>query len=394
MRLRDAAQAARDFAREFVEEDLADEMLFCVRLNGSYDGNPLHPDERVYPEDSSADRARELRECTEEQTVGLLWRQGTVPEWVDLSVIGVNRSSTLVKVLSCGRFTANDDLLYHQGEGRPPFHVLGPALPVGYEEGQRFSIYHHAVCWSEADIERLRESAQKVWSLELAGNASKDRNVNHLPELPGMEILELRDSEVSGEGLHTLGRFLSLRVLRIYLSRPESFHVRGFPHLPDLTTLGIQNLGRTRWNVDSIVRACPKLASITLEAAGELTLDGEFHHAMDDLNITARGFSGDVRLPRRLKSLSLHLRNGRPSEIAHVLEGVEALGNLSLRGTPIDDAVLERIMARHRLKYLDVVETRVSEGMIHRLAAAHPKLRVHHPSLKAKRGSHIPPSDS
>jgi hypothetical protein len=69
---RAAALAARDFARKFIEEALPEEMLFRVRLNSSYDGNPLVADERVYPSDSVPERARAFCECTLEQVATLL----------------------------------------------------------------------------------------------------------------------------------------------------------------------------------------------------------------------------------------------------------------------------------------------------------------------------------
>jgi hypothetical protein len=90
---RAAALAARDFARKFIEEALPDEMLFRVRLNSSYDRNPLRPDEEVYPHDSALEHARNFCECTHEQVTTLLWRKGTVPEWINVSVTGTNRNS-------------------------------------------------------------------------------------------------------------------------------------------------------------------------------------------------------------------------------------------------------------------------------------------------------------
>jgi hypothetical protein len=41
-RLHAATRAAVGIAREYIEETLPDEVLFRVRLNSSYDGNPLH----------------------------------------------------------------------------------------------------------------------------------------------------------------------------------------------------------------------------------------------------------------------------------------------------------------------------------------------------------------
>jgi hypothetical protein len=51
-RFRRAAQRARDFAQSFLEEELPSQLRFRVELNASYDGNPLHTSERVFPQDS------------------------------------------------------------------------------------------------------------------------------------------------------------------------------------------------------------------------------------------------------------------------------------------------------------------------------------------------------
>lgn len=125
-RLHEAATAARDFARTFIEETLPDPMLFRLRLNSSYDGNPRVGDEVVYPDDSSFQRAEELKACDEEAVVKSLWRDGRVPEWIDVAVIGETGTATLLQLMCCGRFTAQNDRLYHEREGRPPFHVTGP----------------------------------------------------------------------------------------------------------------------------------------------------------------------------------------------------------------------------------------------------------------------------
>jgi hypothetical protein len=98
-RLNDAAAAARDYARKFVEERLPDDLRFRVRLNSSYDGNPRVGDEVVYPLDSGYEKANTFKECTEQQVLDLLWRDMRVPEWINLSVIGESGAATLIEVL-------------------------------------------------------------------------------------------------------------------------------------------------------------------------------------------------------------------------------------------------------------------------------------------------------
>lgn len=58
-------------------------------------------------------------------------RQGA--EWIDVAVEDVGGGLTVVSLLCCGRFTSQEDLLYHRDGGRPPFSVKSPALPPGWE---------------------------------------------------------------------------------------------------------------------------------------------------------------------------------------------------------------------------------------------------------------------
>src|SRR4051794_7020080 len=108
-RLDVAAAAARDFARSFVEEMLPDPILFRVRLNQSYDGHPRVGDEQVFPDDSSPGRAEALRLCRAAEVVETLWRDGKVPEWINATAIGETGTATLVELVCCGRFTAQED---------------------------------------------------------------------------------------------------------------------------------------------------------------------------------------------------------------------------------------------------------------------------------------------
>jgi hypothetical protein len=122
----EAAKACRDSARGFLEQSLPEPIRFDVVLNASYDGNPLHADEQVFPDDVSQRPASATSRMLEDEVVQLLFRNGLVPEWVNLAVVGTDAEATIIEVVVCGRFTANENRLYHADEGRPPFHVLGP----------------------------------------------------------------------------------------------------------------------------------------------------------------------------------------------------------------------------------------------------------------------------
>ena len=131
-RLRTAAQRTVEFARQHVREVLPGEVMFKVYPNQSCDENPRVGDEAVFPGDSLPD-GEYHGPWSAERVVEFLWRDGKVPEWIDSAVRDVDGHHTLVSLRCCGRFTALDDLLYHRGQGLPPFSVKSPYLPPGWE---------------------------------------------------------------------------------------------------------------------------------------------------------------------------------------------------------------------------------------------------------------------
>ena len=63
-----------------------------------------------------------------------LWRDGRIPEWIDITPYEVDGSFLYSELRCCGRFTDEETHLYHKQEGYPPFHVSGPIVPVGYRD--------------------------------------------------------------------------------------------------------------------------------------------------------------------------------------------------------------------------------------------------------------------
>jgi hypothetical protein len=130
------------FARRFLTDDLPDAIQYEVFPNSSYDGNSLHEDECVFPEDELP--LDEFHLMNADQVIDFLWRDGMVPEWVDLTVVAANQRHTTIELLCCGRFTANYGLLYYTHVSRGPFGVKGPALPSDYDNDnpKRFALFN------------------------------------------------------------------------------------------------------------------------------------------------------------------------------------------------------------------------------------------------------------
>jgi hypothetical protein len=130
-RFRKAVESAARFAVAMVRQPLPDSWRFLIEPNASYDGHPLVGDECLYPEDSLP-QGEMLGPLTFEQAAAWLWREGRVPEWVDVSVHGVNREHTYVRLICCGRFTGMEERLYYR-DAIPPFGIKSPVLPFGWE---------------------------------------------------------------------------------------------------------------------------------------------------------------------------------------------------------------------------------------------------------------------
>lgn len=136
-----ATQHALEFARTLVVNMLPDKIRYIVYLGASYDGNPLEEGEQTFPDDY-AERSRCFLDSTE--VVELLWREGKVPEWINVSVESEYGEATNVKLECCGRYSNNIAHIYHAHEGRAPFHVLGPPMPPGHdlsEKGKKYELY-------------------------------------------------------------------------------------------------------------------------------------------------------------------------------------------------------------------------------------------------------------
>lgn len=138
--LEDAAILARDFTRTMVTNTLPDSIAYTILYGCSYDGNPLVEDEKTFPDDYNGGP---ISINSADDVTDQLWRDGFVPEWINVSVSHEDKDRTNIKLECCGRYSSMPKMMYHVHEGRPPFHVLGPPMPLGYkrESGAKFNLY-------------------------------------------------------------------------------------------------------------------------------------------------------------------------------------------------------------------------------------------------------------
>ncbi|WP_437938183.1 hypothetical protein [Sorangium sp. So ce341] len=290
----------------------------------------------------------------------------------------------MIDVVCCGRFTADERLLYHAHEGRPPFHVLGPTLPIDYKKGERFSIYHRVACWTPAELERVVLHADDVWSLDLIGPAFTDRSLAVIHGFRGLEILEMKQVPITGPGLRGLARLARVRVLRVDFAPLVRIDLSSMPSLPTLTVLDLTRLPAEVTGVAGL-GGVAGLKWLTLHGAHRFELDAP----LPDLPRLERFSLTAPAAPRSpwpcapdLRDLALHIESLSDAEVVRAASAYPRLRSLSLRATPVTDAFLDELHRWPALEYLDVVDSRVTAGALRGLAVRRPTVRVH-PSPKA-----------
>ncbi len=133
--LKGASLIAMKFAENYVKDKLTTDFKYNVILNVSTDDVNLTQFD-IYPEDTGIIKL----DLTDNEVVELLYRKNKVPVWIDISVLKSSRKSTTFNLLCAGRFTDNKEEFYYNRNGSGPFGIKSPKLPIGYKEGDKFSL--------------------------------------------------------------------------------------------------------------------------------------------------------------------------------------------------------------------------------------------------------------
>jgi hypothetical protein len=146
IRLQTASKQATEFAREYITQSLPECLAYLVLPNQSCDNQKSVGDEVVFPEESLPD-GEHHGPWQLDETVSFLWRECKVPEWIDIAVYAEDERYTLLELRCCGRFTSQEELLYHRPGGLAPFSIKSPVLPPGWmsvDVSGKFDLYWRA----------------------------------------------------------------------------------------------------------------------------------------------------------------------------------------------------------------------------------------------------------
>ncbi|SFQ47897.1 hypothetical protein SAMN04489713_1385 [Actinomadura madurae] len=178
-------------------------------------------------------------------------------------------------------------------------------------------------------------------------------------------------------------RFPKLRILRLHLSEPSAFRVGADGgQLGALADLTITNLPPHPWGQAMLTEVAPHLRNVRLSAKDTLRLDAAFSPSLHGVSLTAANVAGSTSLPAKLDNLTIRLTAAADEDLITLLDGVTRIRSLSLRGTPVSDAIVP-VLERYDLDHLDLVDTKVTATALSRFRNDHPGTsvfpRVRHP---------------
>lgn len=131
-RLRLATTRTVEFSRRFVWNELPDECRYLVSRGRAGANLTLKAGETVYPADVPG-QFNHIAVLDLGGVVALLWREGKIPEWINLTVTSADESCTYIELMYCSRFTDQDHRLYYQTSDTSPIVVCGPSIPPGWK---------------------------------------------------------------------------------------------------------------------------------------------------------------------------------------------------------------------------------------------------------------------
>lgn len=134
--LRTSTYTCCEFAKNYITDNLLKDFKYIVILNVSTDDPSLLQFD-VYPEDSG----KKVELIDEKDVEDLLYRNGKIPVWIDISVECIHQNKTVIRLLCAGRYSdKSQDYYYNHHDTVSPFGIKGPVFPIGYVKGEKFRL--------------------------------------------------------------------------------------------------------------------------------------------------------------------------------------------------------------------------------------------------------------
>ncbi|MFN0020270.1 MAG: hypothetical protein ACKVP0_18570 [Pirellulaceae bacterium] len=130
-----ATERVLEFTRTFVIQEIPETPRYRVRCNKSHDVAHDGTSLTAFPQDSLP--GQEFHgPWTGVAVIDFLWRDGRVPQWIDVSVVDVEGDTTFIELYCCGRYVAEEERMYYSPK-MGPFGVKGPPLPPSWDDKKR-----------------------------------------------------------------------------------------------------------------------------------------------------------------------------------------------------------------------------------------------------------------
>ena len=124
-----------EYTRSVVLNEIPETPRYRVYANQSHDVAADGTSLTAYPQDSLP--YGEFRgPMTGVEAIDFLWRDGRVPQWIEVSVVEVAGDITFIELCCCGRYVSEEERMYYS-PAMGPFGLKGPVLPPDWDREKR-----------------------------------------------------------------------------------------------------------------------------------------------------------------------------------------------------------------------------------------------------------------
>lgn len=125
-----ASFASFTFAKRYLKNKLKSELKYDLELlTSSEERNERHPRGSITHIN-----------LTDKEAVEILYKEGKLPVWIDISVSKSNRKFTTLNLLCSDYYTKDKNKFVYDKQGSGPFGIKSPDLPIGFKEGKKFRL--------------------------------------------------------------------------------------------------------------------------------------------------------------------------------------------------------------------------------------------------------------